>query len=205
MKTALMVVDMQNDFCPGGTLPVPNGNGIVPIVNMLLSWFPLSVLTQDWHPHAHVSFASTFSLPPFSLKVPSDPRTILWPDHCVAGTWGADFVPGLETWRARLIVRKGANIDLDSYSAFYENDGVTPTGLSGWLAAMGIERVLIAGLATEYCVKASALDARKCGFEVTIISDAVGGIEAISGDIEKAFKAMRGAGCEILPSSGFYS
>jgi nicotinamidase/pyrazinamidase len=120
---------------------------------------------------------------------------VLWPDHCVAGTKGADFHPALQSWKARFIIRKGTRKELDSYSAFFENDGVTPTGLSGLLSSLGIQRVLVCGLATDYCVKATALDARRVGFKVVIVEDAIKGIDANPGDIDKAKKQMRDAGC----------
>lgn len=195
MESALIVVDIQNDFCPGGVLAVPDGDAIIPAANSLLAAYPISVLTQDWHPLNHCSFASAKSLPPFSLDTSAEPPNVLWPDHCVAGTKGADFHPALQSWKARFIIRKGTRKELDSYSAFFENDGVTPTGLSGLLSSLGIQRVLVCGLATDYCVKATALDARRVGFKVVIVEDAIKGIDANPGDIDKAKKQMRDAGC----------
>lgn len=198
MSRALIVVDVQNDFCRGGALAVPGGDEVVPVANELLSLFPISVLTQDWHPKGHVSFASTFGRPPFTALEDSLPPAVLWPDHCVAGSWGADFHPLLDTGRASLILRKGRKADLDSYSAFFENDGTTPTGLSGWCSAIGADGVVIAGLATDYCVKASALDARRLGLDAIIVSEGVRGVEAAPGDTEKAFREMELAGCHII-------
>ncbi|HBE46601.1 Pyrazinamidase/nicotinamidase [uncultured spirochete] len=195
MESALIVVDIQNDFCPGGVLAVPDGDAIIPAANSLLAAYPISVLTQDWHPLNHCSFASAKSLPPFSLDTSAEPPNVLWPDHCVAGTKGADFHPALQSWKARFIIRKGTRKELDSYSAFFENDGVTPTGLSGLLSSLGIQRVLVCGLATDYCVKATALDARRVGFKVVIVEDAIKGIDANPGDIDKAKTQMRDAGC----------
>lgn len=195
MESALIAVDIQNDFCPGGVLAVPDGDKIIPAVNQLLSAYPISVLTQDWHPRNHCSFASAKSLPPFTLDASAEPPNMLWPDHCVAGTKGADFHPELQSWKARFIIRKGTRKELDSYSAFFENDGVTPTGLSGLLSSLGIQSVLVCGLATDYCVKATALDARRVGFKVVIVEDAIKGIDANPGDIDKAKKQMRDAGC----------
>jgi nicotinamidase/pyrazinamidase len=195
VESALIVVDIQNDFCPGGVLAVPDGDAIIPAANSLLAAYPISVLTQDWHPLNHCSFASAKSLPPFSLDTSAEPPNVLWPDHCVAGTKGADFHPALQSWKARFIIRKGTRKELDSYSAFFENDGVTPTGLSGLLSSLGIQRVLVCGLATDYCVKATALDARRVGFKVVIVEDAIKGIDANPGDIDKAKKQMRDAGC----------
>ncbi|MFZ5859565.1 MAG: bifunctional nicotinamidase/pyrazinamidase [Spirochaetota bacterium] len=198
MESALIVVDIQNDFCPGGVLAVPDGDAIIPAANSLLAAYPISVLTQDWHPLNHCSFASAKSLPPFSLDTSAEPPNVLWPDHCVAGTKGADFHPALQSWKARFIIRKGTRKELDSYSAFFENDGVTPTGLSGLLSSLGIQRVLVCGLATDYCVKATALDARRVGFKVVIVEDAIKGIDANPGDIDKAKKQMRDAGCMFV-------
>ncbi|HCX97098.1 MAG: bifunctional nicotinamidase/pyrazinamidase [Spirochaetia bacterium] len=198
MESALIVVDIQNDFCPGGVLAVPDGDAIIPAANSLLAAYPISVLTQDWHPLNHCSFASAKSLPPFSLDTSAEPPNVLWPDHCVAGTKGADFHPALQSWKARFIIRKGTRKELDSYSAFFENDGVTPTGLSGLLSSLGIQRVLVCGLATDYCVKATALDARRVGFKVVIVEDAIKGIDTNPGDIDKAKKQMRDAGCMFV-------
>jgi nicotinamidase/pyrazinamidase len=198
VESALIVVDIQNDFCPGGVLAVPDGDAIIPAANSLLAAYPISVLTQDWHPLNHCSFASAKSLPPFSLDTSAEPPNVLWPDHCVAGTKGADFHPALQSWKARFIIRKGTRKELDSYSAFFENDGVTPTGLSGLLSSLGIQRVLVCGLATDYCVKATALDARRVGFKVVIVEDAIKGIDANPGDIDKAKTQMRDAGCMFV-------
>lgn len=198
MHSALLVVDIQNDFCPGGALAVPGGDRVVPVANILLEKIPLSVLTQDWHPVGHTSFASSSGKPPYSIDDSVMPPRVLWPDHCIAGTWGADFHPGLNTDRSRLILRKGANPHLDSYSAFFENDGLTTTGLAGWLSAFGIDSIVIAGLATDYCVKASALDARRLGLKVDIVSEGIRGVDASAGDVEKAVEAMKQAGCRIV-------
>jgi nicotinamidase/pyrazinamidase len=198
MLSALIVVDVQNDFCPGGALAVPRGDEVVPVANRLLARMPLSVITQDWHPQGHVSFASSRGAAPYTLDAASNPPRILWPDHCVAGTRGADFHPLLDTARARLILRKGTRLDIDSYSAFIENDRKTPTGLAGWLSVLGAASVVIVGLATDYCVKATALDARALGLEVDIVAEGVRGVEASPGDTERALSAMAAAGCRIL-------
>lgn len=198
MNSALIVVDVQNDFCPKGALAVPRGDEVVPIANMLLEKMPVSILTQDWHPCGHISFASSSGKRPYSLDESASPPNILWPDHCVAGSKGADFHPGLRTDLARLILRKGTNPNLDSYSAFFENDGLTPTGLSGWLAALGISSIVVAGLATDYCVKATALDARRLGLAVVVVSEGIRGVEASPGDVEKAVQTMKSAGCRIV-------
>lgn len=198
MRRALIVVDLQNDFCPGGALAVPGGDEVVDPANELLAEIPLSVLTQDWHPEGHVSFASSYERQPFEVDDSVDPPRVLWPDHCVAGSKGADFHPALRSERAKLIIRKGFSLNLDSYSAFFENDGLTPTGLAGWLSTLGVGSVVVMGLATDYCVKATALDARKLGLEVSIVADAVRAVNAQSGDGEAAQKTMETAGCKIL-------
>ncbi len=198
MRRALIVVDLQNDFCPKGALAVPGGDEVVDPANELLAEIPLSVLTQDWHPEGHVSFASSYERQPFDVDDSVDPPRVLWPDHCVAGSKGADFHPALRTERAKLIIRKGFSLNLDSYSAFFENDGLTPTGLAGWLSTLGVASVVVIGLATDYCVKATALDARKLGLEVSIVADAVRAVNAKTGDGEAALKAMESAGCKIL-------
>jgi nicotinamidase/pyrazinamidase len=198
MLSALIVIDVQNDFCPGGALAVPRGDEVVPVANRLLKDMPLSVITQDWHPEGHVSFASACGAAPYSIYAGSTPPRMLWPDHCVAGTRGADFHPLLDADRARLILRKGTRLDLDSYSAFIENDGKTPTGLAGYLNALGAANVVLVGLATDYCVKATALDARALGFGVDIVAEGLRAVEASPGDAERALSAMAAAGCRIL-------
>lgn len=198
MSSALIVVDVQNDFCPGGSLAVPHGDEVVPVANLLLDKYPISVLTQDWHPQGHVSFASTWGKLPFSRDDSSNPSAILWPDHCVRGTQGADFHPRLETRNARLILRKGTTRALDSYSAFFENDGKTTTGLAGWLREHGVQSIFVVGLAAEFCVKATVVDACGLGFSVALVKDGVRGVEAVPGDTGRAIEAMSRAGCRIL-------
>ncbi|HWR11785.1 MAG TPA: bifunctional nicotinamidase/pyrazinamidase [Rectinemataceae bacterium] len=198
MHSALIVVDVQNDFCPGGALAVSHGDEVVPVANLLLEKMPFSVLTQDWHPVGHISFASSAGKPPYSLAENENPPRILWPDHCVAGSAGADFHPRLKSYLARLILRKGMNPGLDSFSAFFENDGVTSTGLFGWLNALGIESIVVVGLATDYCVKATALDARRLGLGVDIVAEGIRAVEASPGDAAKAVETMRSAGCGIV-------
>ena len=198
MHSALIVVDVQNDFCPGGALAVPHGDEILPVVNALLKKISISVLTQDWHPLGHVSFASSRGKPAYSLDELVSPPVILWPDHCVAGSKGAEFHPDLNVDLARLILRKGTSLGLDSYSAFFENDGLTPTGLSGWLDSLGVSSIVVVGLATDYCVAATALDARRLGLDVDIVADGIRAVNASPGDAEKAINTMRSAGCRIL-------
>lgn len=174
----LIVVDVQNDFCPGGTLAVPHGDEIVPIVNRLAARFHNVVLTQDWHAPGHFSFASTHpGKNPFAtIAAPYGPQ-VLWPDHCVQGTPGAAFHPALQIPHAGLVLRKGMERSIDSYSAFYENDHKTPTGLVGYLRERGLSRVFLAGLAFDFCVRYSAEDARREGFTVFVIEDACRAID----------------------------
>jgi len=184
---ALIVVDVQNDFCAGGALAVPDGDAVVAPINALMARFATVVLTQDWHPAGHSSFASHHpEAAPFStIRMPYGPQTV-WPDHCVIGTPGADFHPDLEVERAQMIVRKGFRREVDSYSAFFENDGATPTGLAGYLRERGVGRVVLAGLATDFCVGWSGLDARRCGFETVVLADRSAAI-----DLDGSLAAIR--------------
>lgn len=174
----LVIVDVQNDFCPGGALAVPRGDEIVPIVNRLAARFRNVVLTQDWHPAGHFSFASSHpGKNPFeTVSAPYGPQ-VLWPDHCVQGTRGAAFHPALDVPHAALVMRKGTARAIDSYSTFYENDRTTPTGLVGYLRERGWSRVFLAGLAFDFCVRYSAEDARREGFDVFVVEDACRGID----------------------------
>jgi nicotinamidase/pyrazinamidase len=174
----LIVVDVQNDFCPGGALAVPRGDEIVPIVNRLAARFHNVVLTQDWHAPGHFSFASTHpGKNPFATIAASYGPQVLWPDHCVQGTPGAAFHPALQIPHAGLVLRKGMERTIDSYSAFYENDHKTPTGLVGYLRERGLSRVFLAGLAFDFCVRYSAEDARRDGFTVFVVEDACRAID----------------------------
>ena len=195
---ALIVIDVQNDFCPGGALAVAGGHEVVPVINELIRKFDHVVLTQDWHPERHSSFASTHSgRQPFeSIDMPYGAQT-LWPDHCVQGTEGAAFHPGLEWTKAELVMRKGFRHAIDSYSAFYENDHRTPTGLAGYLRERGIGKVTLAGLATDYCVAFSALDAARLGFETTVRLDASRGID-LGGSMAAMTARMREAGVTLV-------
>ncbi len=169
---ALIVIDVQNDFCPGGALAVPDGDAIIPEVNALMADFGTVVLTQDWHPASHSSFASQHSgMQPFEMTDMPYGRQVLWPDHCIQGSDGAAFHAGLETEQANLIIRKGFSPNIDSYSAFFENDHSTPTGLDGYLRTRGIDMLTLVGLATDFCVSYSAVDAAKLGFNVEVILD----------------------------------
>ena len=197
MSHALVVIDLQNDFCPGGALAVDGGDDIVPIVNRMIAEHEHVVLTQDWHPAGHSSFASTHDgKQPFeTVDMPYGPQT-LWPDHCVQGTKGAQFHPDLVWTRAELIVRKGFRKTIDSYSAFFENDHTTPTGLGGYLKERGIASITLVGLATDFCVAYSALDARKLGLDVTVELDACRGID-LGGSLDAMTAKMKDAGVTL--------
>jgi nicotinamidase/pyrazinamidase len=198
---ALVVVDMQNCFMPGGTLPVAGGDQIVPLVNRLARAFENVVLTMDWHTPGHVSFASSHAgKKPFESVSLSYGTQVLWPDHCIQGTKDADLVSSLQIPHAHLVIRKGHRRHIDSYSAFYEADGKTPTGLTGYLRERGIHQTFFVGLATDFCVAWSALDARKSGFAACVIEDATRGIDA-GGSLGKAWQDMTGAGVKRITSS----
>lgn len=197
MTQALIVIDVQNDFCPGGALAVAGGDEVVTPINRMLTEFPVRVFTQDWHPADHSSFADNHDdAEPFSLwQAPYGPQ-VLWPAHCVQGTPGAWFHPGLATDTADLVIRKGFRAAIDSYSAFYENDHETPTGLAGYLRERGVDAVTLAGLATDFCVQYSALDAARLGFRATVRLDACRAID-LDGSLESALAAMREAGVTL--------
>ena len=199
--TALLVVDMQNDFCEGGALAVPGANAIVPLVNRLIGRYDNVILTQDWHPAGHASFASSWKdAEAYStVQFPYGQQT-LWPDHCVQGTDGAALSKDLAIPHAELIIRKGFHKDVDSYSAFLEADGKTSTGLAGYLKGRKIKRVFVAGLATDFCVAWTALDARKAGFEVYVVEDACRGIDT-QGSLAKAWADMTKAGVKRIQSA----
>ena len=198
-SSVLLVVDVQNDFCPGGNLAVEAGDEVVPIINKLAGRFSKVVATQDWHPRNHVSFASSHpGRRPFEVIRLGDIEQVLWPDHCVPGTAGAEFHPDLDARAFDLIVRKGTNRQLDSYSAFFENDRKTATGLHFYLQGLGLRSVYLAGLALDVCVYFSALDARRLGFEVFLIEDACRGIDTPPGTQEDRLGQMRKAGVRIV-------
>jgi nicotinamidase/pyrazinamidase len=192
--TVLVVVDVQNDFCPGGALAVERGDEIIPAINELIRSHEHVVLTQDWHPADHASFASQHeNRKPFeTVEFPYGAQT-LWPDHCVQGSFGAQLHAGLAWTKAELIIRKGFRRSIDSYSAFFENDHKTPTGLGGYLNERGIRHVVLAGLATDFCVGFSALDARKLGFSVTVLESASRAIN-LQGSLERMQAEWRKAG-----------
>ena len=194
---ALLVIDVQVDFCPGGALAVAGGNEIVPGVNALMHEAEAVVLTQDWHPAGHSSFASSHpDRAPYETYGASYGPQVLWPDHCVIGSPGAAFHPDLETGRADMVIRKGFRPEIDSYSAFFENDHATPTGLEGYLRTRGIEALTLVGLATDFCVNYSALDAARLGFDVEVRQDLCRAID-LQGSLAAAREAMEGAGVRL--------
>lgn len=197
-RSVLLVIDMQNDFCPGGALAVPGGDLIVPAVNRLARRFEHVILTQDWHPAGHASFASTHAgrAPYETVEAPYG-RQILWPDHCVQGTAGAAFHGALAIPAAELVLRKGFRPAIDSYSAFRENDRTTPTGLAAYLRERGLTRVVLCGLATDFCVAYSAIDAREAGFAVAVHLDACRGID-VNGSLARALGDMQAAGVALV-------
>lgn len=196
---ALLVIDIQNDFCPGGALGVEGGDEIVPGINRLMNEFSAVILTQDWHPGDHSSFASQHPgrAPMEMIEMPYGPQ-VLWPDHCVQGTRGAEFHPDLRTAPADLIIRKGFRPQIDSYSAFFENDHETPTGLEGYLRTRGITHLVLTGIATDFCVNFSAVDAARLGFTVEVRTDLCRAID-LNGSLAAAMEGMRGVGVKIRP------
>jgi nicotinamidase/pyrazinamidase len=192
----LLVIDVQNDFCANGALAVPDGDAVVPVINRLAERFDHIALTQDWHPNGHSSFATTHpGKAPFEMIAMPYGQQTLWPDHCIQGTPGAGFHPQLDMQRAELVIRKGFRSEIDSYSAFHENDRHTPTGLAGYLRERGFKRLFLVGLATDFCVYYSAVDARKLGFEVVLIEAACRGID-LGGSMDAAWGAMAEAGVQ---------
>jgi nicotinamidase/pyrazinamidase len=194
----LVVVDVQNDFCPGGNLPVPEGDQVVPVINALARGFRNVVLTQDWHPARHQSFASSHPgrKPYETIAVAYGPQ-VLWPDHCVQATRGAEFRADLDIPHAALVIRKGFRPHIDSYSAFYENDRKTPTGLAGYLRERGLKRVFAVGLALDFCVRYSAEDAKRDGFDAVVIEDACRGID-VDGSVRAARQSFAALGIETV-------
>jgi nicotinamidase/pyrazinamidase len=206
-RTILLIIDVQNDFCPGGSLAVKDGDGVIDPLNRLASALASAggrvAATQDWHPAGHISFASSHSgkNPGDIVDFDAVQGQILWPDHCVQGTKGAAFHDKLDLNPVNLIIRKGFRKGLDSYSAFFENDRCTSTGLEGGIKQMNIETVIIGGLATDYCVLYSAMDCRRLGFNTVIACDAVRGVDIPPGSVEKAITQMRDAGIVFSESA----
>jgi nicotinamidase/pyrazinamidase len=197
---ALLIVDVQNDFCPGGALEVPEGDAIIPAINSLIEKFDTVIQTQDWHPAGHHSFASSHAGKNPLQTIELDYGTqVLWPDHCVQGSKGAEFHPYLNTKKTQVIIRKGFRKEIDSYSTFFENDQETTTGLTGYLKARGITDLYVVGLATDFCVKWSVLDGIDEGFTMHIVEDAVKGID-LDGSLEAAWNEMREKGVNVVSS-----
>ncbi len=197
MTHALLVIDLQNDFCPGGALAVAGGDEIVHGINAAMNDFDAVILTQDWHPAGHSSFASTHDADPMSMTEMPYGTQVLWPDHCIQGSAGAQFHANLQTDRADLIIRKGYNPAIDSYSAFFENDKTTPTGLEGYLRTRGIDTLTLVGLATDYCVNYSAVDAATSGFKVIVRTDLCRAIN-FDGSLASATAGMQKSGVRLL-------
>jgi nicotinamidase/pyrazinamidase len=196
---ALVVVDVQNDFLPGGALAVPDGDAVVPVANRVMTRFDLVLATQDWHPADHGSFASQHP-----GRAPGDhvdlagTDQVLWPDHCVQGSHGAEFAPGLDASRFARVFRKGTDPELDSYSGFFDNGQRKATGLGDYLADRDVDELFIVGLATDYCVRATALDARTLGYTTHVILDGCRAVELTPGDGERACAELRAAGCRLI-------
>ena len=196
MSHALLVIDVQNDFCPGGALAVADGDDIVRGINAIMPEYDAVILTQDWHPTGHSSFATTHGADPMTLtQMPYGPQ-VLWPDHCIIGTNGAAFHSDLNVDAADMIIRKGYNPAIDSYSAFFENDHSTPTGLEGYLRTRGIDTLTLVGLATDFCVNYSAVDAAKLGFNVTVRMNLCRAID-FDGSLDAAIAGMTQAGVSV--------
>ena len=198
MKTAFLVIDVQNDFCPGGALQVAGGNEIIPDINQEMTKYDYIILTQDWHPKGHSSFATSHDggKPLDVIEMPYGDQ-VLWPDHCVQGSHGAEFHSELNTARANAVIRKGFNPLIDSYSAFFENDRKTPTGLHGYFRSLEVEKINLVGLATDFCVNYSAQDAAKLGYKVSVFEKMCRSID-INGSLALAKTEMRECGVELI-------
>jgi nicotinamidase/pyrazinamidase len=199
---ALLLVDVQNDFMPWGSLPVADGDAVVAVANAAAPRFPLVVASQDWHPPNHGSFASNHrgASPGDTIELLGE-RQVLWPDHCVQNSPGASFHSGLDVSLIDAVVRKGTDPGIDSYSAFFDNAHKRDTGLRALLAGRGVDEVFLVGLATDYCVRWSALDARRLGLQVAVVVDGVRGVELAPGDVARAIEEMRDAGCRIVTAA----
>ncbi|MCS7091405.1 MAG: bifunctional nicotinamidase/pyrazinamidase [Verrucomicrobiota bacterium] len=197
----LLLVDLQNDFLPGGALPVPEGEAVIPLINRLQPHFDLVVATQDWHPPNHGSFAANHPGRRVGDVIDLDglPQ-VLWPVHCVQFTWGAEFAPSLDTERIAHVVRKGTDPRIDSYSGFFDNGRRRSTGLAEFLRQQGVNELYVAGLATDYCVRATALDAAHLGFDTRLVMDACRGVNLQPGDVERALDDMARAGVRLMQS-----
>ena len=202
-ETAFLIIDVQNDFCPGGALAVPKGDEIIDTINKLLPRFAAKVFTQDWHPKSHTSFASNHKNKAIyeNIALPYGEQ-VLWPDHCVQGSRGAEFHKDLMTDQADMIIRKGFRKEIDSYSAFFENDRKTSTGLDGYFSSRKITKIVCAGLATDFCVYFSAIDAKKLGYQVTILMDASRAID-LDGSLNTAIDDMQSKGIVLTTTKEF--
>lgn len=197
--TALIVVDVQNDFLPGGPLAVPGGDGVIPVINGLMDQYELVVATQDWHPAGHLSFAGNHpGRKQYEVVELEGLQQVLWPAHCVQGTKGAEFGSGLRVERFEHVARKGEDVRIDSYSGFFDNGRRRATSLEGYLRSKGVTEVVVVGLATDYCVRATAIDAAGLGFDVEVVRAGCRGVELNPGDSERAFAAMREAGIRVI-------
>jgi len=200
-RDVLVVIDVQNDFCPGGSLPIPDGDAVIPLIHRIAPRFQHIVLTQDWHPAGHVSFASAHpGAKPNDVVVTPGGQQRLWPDHCIQGTHGAELHPALHLPQAELILRKGYRPERDAYSLFFENDHVTPSGFAAYCRERGLERLFFAGLAYDFCVGFSALDARRCGFAATVIRDACRAID-VNGSVAATEAAFARSSVTIIDTS----
>lgn len=198
IKNCLIITDIQNDFCPGGALAVREGDRIIPVVNALAGKFDKVVATQDWHPPGHISFATTHKKEPYDIITIDDTQQVLWPEHCVQGSFGADFHKDLDLGSVDLIIRKGSDLNIDSYSTFIENDKKTVTGLHYYLKGLDIRDLYFCGLATDYCVYYSALNAREMGFNVAVILDACRGVDVPAGNVAAALQTMKERGVRLM-------
>jgi nicotinamidase/pyrazinamidase len=198
VNNCLIITDIQNDFCPGGALAVAEGDKIIPIVNTLARKFDKVVATQDWHPPGHASFASTHNKEPYDIITIDEIQQVLWPVHCVTGSFGADFHKDLDLREVDLIIRKGNDLKIDSYSTFLENDKKTVTGLHYYLKGFSIQNLYLCGLATDYCIYYSAMDAKEMGFNVGVILDACRGIDVPAGNIAASVERMKERGIRIM-------
>ncbi len=205
MSRALILVDVQNDFSPSGALPVADGDLIVPVINQAMPYFEHVIATKDWHPVGHASFASSNDQPIGDVITLNGIPQVMWPDHCVQNTEGAEFIPGLNTEAVTHVIYKGTDPDIDSYSGFFDNQRLQATGLADYLNEHGIKEIVIAGLATDYCVKFTALDAVSLGFKTSVLQDACRGVEMSEGDVESAWKQMQQSGCKLIQLSDVIS
>jgi nicotinamidase/pyrazinamidase len=198
---ALLIIDVQNDFLPGGALAVPKGDEIIPLINKLQNQFSCVVATKDWHPPKHISFASSHGKQVGDMIEVEGRNQELWPDHCIQGTTGAEFPKDLKKEKIEKVVFKGVNPQIDSYSTFFDNARLRSTGLGEYLQSIGVDEIYIAGLATDYCVKFSVLDAKVFGFKIHVVTDACRGIDLNPGDIQRALEDMQAAGADFVTSS----